>query len=50
MLREPLKDATGDYRAGLVLLLALAAGLTAVIWHLCRQLRRGPAMAVALSA
>lgn len=35
-----LKDATGDYRAGLVLLLALSVGLTALLGWLCRDLRR----------
>jgi ACS family tartrate transporter-like MFS transporter len=35
-----LKDATGDYRAGLVLLLVLSVALTALLGWLCRDLRR----------
>ena len=35
-----LKDATGDFRAGLFLLFALALGLCAMVWRLCRQLRQ----------
>ncbi|MDP3673972.1 MAG: MFS transporter [Novosphingobium sp.] len=39
-----LKDATGDYRAGLVLLLTLSVALTALLGWLCRDLRRHSAV------
>ena len=42
-----LRDATGDYRAGLVLLLALSLGLTALLGWLCRDLRRSATVAAA---
>jgi ACS family tartrate transporter-like MFS transporter len=35
-----LKDATGDYRAGLFLLFMMAAALSALLYWLCGQLRR----------
>ncbi|QGN55996.1 MFS transporter [Novosphingobium sp. Gsoil 351] len=41
-----LKDASGDFRAGLLLLTGLALGLTLMLWQLCRQLRRGLATAL----
>ena len=43
-----LRDATGDFRAGLFLLFALATGLCAMVWWLCRQLQR-PVGAAALA-
>ncbi|MFC4294728.1 MFS transporter [Novosphingobium tardum] len=42
-----LKDATGDFRAGLLLLAALALGLNLMLWQLCRQLRSRPELALA---
>ena len=41
-----LKDATGDYRAGLFMLFALAVALTLLLYWLCRQFR-APLPAVA---
>jgi ACS family tartrate transporter-like MFS transporter len=35
-----LKDATGDYRAGLLLLFMMAVSLSAMLHWLCRQIRR----------
>lgn len=40
-----LKDASGDFRAGLLLLAGLSLGLTLMLWQLCRQLRRAPGIA-----
>ena len=40
-----LKDASGDFRAGLLLLAGLSLGLTAMLWQLCRQLRHQPKIA-----
>jgi ACS family tartrate transporter-like MFS transporter len=37
-----LKDASGDFRAGLLMLAGLALGLTLMDWQLCRQLQRRP--------
>ena len=42
-----LRDASGDFRAGLLLLAGLSLGLTLMLWQLCRQLRRGPEIALA---
>ena len=43
-----LKDASGDYRAGLLLLAGLSLGLTLMLWQLCKQLRRRPEIALAV--
>ena len=42
-----LRDASGDFRAGLLLLAGLSLGLTLMLWQLCRQLRRRPVAALA---
>lgn len=41
-----LKDASGDFRAGMLLLAGLSLGLTVMLWQLCRQLLRRPGSAL----
>ena len=45
-----LKDATGDYRAGLLLLFAMTAASCVLIWRLCRALKRAAPVVVVAAA